>query len=137
MKMKKQRFAIWTLSVVLLAGCGAYKVHPGSAGYTGTGTATAAQTISSHAYDTLLGADAVLQQTSLDFMANKFPAAAMPTIRAAYNDAAVAYNTANVSWRAFNDAATRDPSVSHAALDAAIAGVNAAITNLTNVKGGS
>jgi hypothetical protein len=141
--MTRRRLVTASLASLLLSlvlvGCaasGAYQVHPGSGGFT-TGTPTAVQLVISHAYDTLLATDGTIQQTRADFLANAFPAAAMPKVKVAFNALVQAYDAAQASWIAFNQAATADPSVPQAALAAALAGVTTAITNLNAAKGGN
>lgn len=121
---------------LLLAGCAtsAYHAHPGAAGYI-TGTPTPVQLFASQSYDTLVAADSVITQTRADFLAGKFTAAQMPTVRTAFNVLVSSYDTAQASWIAFNTQATANPSISQAALAAALAGVNTAITNLATAKG--
>lgn len=130
-----KRFTILLLAVSLI-GCASatYHVHPGAGGYI-SGTPTAVQLVASRAYDTLVATDAVIQQTRADFLANKFPASSMPTIRGAFNTLVQSYDVAQSAWVAFNQASTANPSVSQAALSAALAGVTTAVTNLNTAKG--
>ena len=134
--MKLRLFAL-SLFLGVLLGCAnsAYKVHPGSAGYT-TGTPTTVQIAASQWYDDLSATDAVIVQTRADFLANKFPASAMPTIRNAFNALVSAYDTAQQAWLAFNQAATAGQSGGQAATASAIAGMDAALQQLTAAKGG-
>lgn len=123
---------------LLCVGCksGAYKVHPGAGGYV-SGTATATQLFLSQSYDTLSAADVVIMQTRADFLGNKFPAAAMPKIRNAFNITVSAYDTAQQSWVATNAAATTGGSTTQTALTAAIAALNQALTSLSSAKAGT
>lgn len=125
--------ALCTVSV----GCKtqAYQVHPGAGGYV-SGQPTATQLFLSQSYDTLSAADAVIVQTRAEFLANKFPAPIAPKVRTAFNSTVAAYDSAQQSWLAFNASATAGGNVTQAALAAAIAALNQALTNLNTVKAG-
>jgi hypothetical protein len=132
----KSLVAAILICVLALSGCAAqsYQVHPGAAGYI-TGPPTPVQTFASQSYDTLVAADAVIVQTRADFLGNKFSAAAMPTVKTAFNALVQAYDTAQAAWIAFNQSASTNPSVSEATLSAAIAGLNVSLTNLATARG--
>lgn len=136
MMMKYVLAAALFISAISLAGCAAatYQVHPGAAGYI-SGSPTPVQTFASQSYDTLVGADAVIVTTRADFLGNRFSATAMPTVKAAFNALVQAYDTAQASWIAFNQSASANPSISEAALSAAIAGLNQSLSNLSIAKG--
>ena len=123
------------LAVSLAIGCanGAYKVHPGAGGYV-SGAATPLQTGISQAYDTLAAADAVIDQTRADFLANKFPASVMPKIHDTFNAVVLAYDTADNAWLALNQAASTGGTPSQDALNAALAGLNTALSGLAGAK---
>lgn len=130
---------VW-LALTLLAcfGCqhAAYKVHPGAAGYV-SGTASSVQIVASQGYDTLVAADAVIQSTRADYLAGKFPATAMPAVKAALNGVINTYDVANAAWLTFNQAAAVNPSTPQLALVTALAGLNQALQQLATAKGGS
>jgi hypothetical protein len=123
---------------LLCAGCatGAYKVHPGSGGYV-SGPATQTQIFVSQAYDTLSAADAVIVETRADFLANKFPAAAAPKVRTAFNALVTAYDAAQQAWLAFNASASAGGTATQNALSAALSGLNQALTGLASAKAGN
>jgi len=131
---------VFVLSAVLLLSLGcansAYKVHPGSAGYT-SGTPTTVQIAASQWYDDLSATDAIIVQTRAAFLANKFPASAMPTIKTAFNSLVTAYDTAQSAWLAFNQAASSGQTASQSAVAAAIAAMDGAVQQLTTAKGGN
>ncbi len=131
------RIAVLVLAVAM-AGCSSatYKVHPGAGGYV-SGPATPAQAFASSAYDSLVGADAVIQQTRASFLANKFPVSAMPTIKTAFNATVKAYDDAQAAWIAFNTSAANGGTPSQDAVNAALAALTGALTQLTAAKGGS
>lgn len=123
---------------LLCAGCAtsAYQVHPGAGGYT-SGPATQTQIFISQSYDTLSAADAVIIETRADFLANKFPAAAAPKVRAAFNVLVTAYDTAQQAWLAFNASASAGGTINQNALAAALSGLNQALTSLASAKAGN
>ena len=119
-----------------MIGCAtkAYQVHPGAGGYV-SGTPTTAQLFDSQSYDTLSATDAIIQQTRADYQANKFPTSAMPTIRIAFNALTTAYDGAQASWLAYDGALKTGQTPSQAALQAALATMGSAVTQLTTAKG--
>lgn len=138
MKRRNDWRALFVLSAVLLVGCatGAYKVHPGSGGYV-SGPATQTQIFISQSYDTISAADAVIGETRADFLANKFPAAAMPKVRTAFNALVASYDTAQQAWLAFNASSSAGGTATQNALSAALSGLNQALTGLASAKAGN
>lgn len=134
--MKRQRLGIIFIAICI-TGCAAqsYKVHPGSGGYI-SGTPSPTQLFISQGYDTLSAASAIIDQTRTDFLANKFPASVMPAIRTAFNSLVAGYDTTQASWITFNQQVTGGANPSQAALQAALSGVQTAVTNLSNAKAG-
>lgn len=118
-----------------LVGCrsAAYQVHPGAGGYV-SGAPSALQLVDSQAYDTLVAADAVINQTRADFLANKFPTSSMPNIKTAFNAVVHGYDTANSAWTAFDAAVKAGGSPAQDVLAAALAGLNTNLTSLTAAK---
>lgn len=117
-------------------GCAtkAYVVHPGAGGYI-SGTPTGAQLFDSQSYDTLSATSAIIDQTRADYIANKFPTSAMPTIRTAFNALTQAYDGAQAAWLIYDESLKKGLTPSQAALSAAIAAMQAAVTQLTTAKG--
>ena len=129
----------FVLALAAIGGCrtAAYQVHPGAGGYVAGAIATPLQLIDSQAYDSLSATDAIIQQTRADYIGNKFPASAMPGIHTAFNAVVASYDSANAAWTAFDTAVKANASPSSAAIQAAIAAMNTAVSNLTAAKQGS
>jgi hypothetical protein len=132
--MKRLVLAI-ALSVSMV-GCSpaTYQVHPGAGGYT-TGTPTASQIFDSQEYDALVAANTIIQGVQADYMAGKFPASAMPTIKTAANAATTAYNIAQAQWMEFDASLKSGGTPSQSALLSAVAAMNTAVSQLSAAKG--
>lgn len=78
---------IIALALVILSGCSAAKIHPGTA-----------NAFDSAAYDSLLVTDSVIESTKADLAANKFSASVAPKVKAALNDLIVAYDRADTFY---------------------------------------
>ena len=133
----KIRAVLAVLVLGLIGGCASanYKVHPGAGGYI-SGTATAVQVFDSQEYDAISAASVVIQGVQADYLAGKFPASAMPTIRTATNSAVAAYNDAQAQWMAFDGALKAGGTPGQSALISAVAAMNNAISQLTTLRGG-
>jgi hypothetical protein len=69
---------------LLLCGCAAHTIHPGTA-----------NAFDSGAYDTLMLADSSIQSAKNDLTANQVPAGQVPVFKSALNALIDAYNTAD------------------------------------------
>jgi hypothetical protein len=72
---------------LLLCGCAAHPIHPGTA-----------NSFDSGAYDTLSVADSVIQSTKTDLAANKFPASIAGNVKSALNGLINAYDIADTFY---------------------------------------
>ena len=137
--MKKLQIATILLLVSISStGCvtlGGYKVHPGAGGYI-SGPATTTQVFISQSYDTLSAADIIIQTTRADFTTGKFPSGIMPQVRAAFNDLVNAYNTAQGTWYAYNQAVVSGQTPGQAGLTTALTILDSKLLALTTAKGG-
>jgi hypothetical protein len=133
----KNFWLVPALALVFI-GCrsAAYQVHPGAGGYVAGAVPTQLQLIDSQAYDSLSATDGIIQQTRADYLGNKFPASAMPTIHTAFNATVAAYDSANAAWTAFDAAVKAGSNPSSAAILAAVAGMNQAVSALTAARQG-
>lgn len=103
-------------------GCASanYVSHPG-----------AVNVFSSQAYDTLVATDAVIKATEADLNNNAFPVAWVPAIKKSLNVLIQSYDVANISWQAYNAAATP---TNQTVLQQNLTSVNMATTALSTTK---
>lgn len=116
-------FATLVLSATLGCSHSGYVQHPGTI-----------NVFSSQTYDTLVSADAVIKQVKIDLGNNVFPAGWVPNIKKALNAAIAAYNTADLTWQAYNASAT---GTTQAQLQAQVNTLNGTLTNLSSAQGGA
>lgn len=113
----------------LTVGCASanYKVHPG-----------AVNTFDSQSYDTLYITHNVIESTKAQLASNAFPPALIGGIQVAVNNLVLAYNTADVAYRAYHAAMLAGAIATSQQTDLTVAldSVNAATATLTAVKGG-
>ncbi len=73
--------------LLLLCGCAAHPIHPGTA-----------NAFDSGAYDTLSVTDSVIQSTKADLAAGKFPTSIAGNVKSALNALIAAYDTADLAY---------------------------------------
>jgi hypothetical protein len=86
-------FALAAFALLLGFACQRQSIHPG-----------AINKVDSDIYDSLLVAQAALNQAKVDFTAGKIPASAKDEINVAIR----VYNVAQASWKAYHSGASKD-----------------------------
>lgn len=128
------------IAALLLAGCAAHAIHPGTA-----------NAFDSSIYDSLLTTDSVIQSAKADLAANKFPATISGNVKTALNALIAAYDVADTfycgqpmgnpltcsagSYHALVMAGTATPAQT-AQMNSDLSTVNIGVTNLSSAKGG-
>jgi len=110
---------------LLLAGCAARPIHPGSA-----------NKFDSDSYDAVLVAHSVIETTKTDLANGAFPASIAGNVKTAINDLIAAYNIADKAWHAYHDAALAGTATTalSTTLTNALADVNTKTSALTSAK---
>jgi hypothetical protein len=124
--VRKRRSMLLIGSLVLvLAGCAAQKIHPGSP-----------NAFDSGAYDSLIVAHSVIETTKTDLANNAFPASIAPQVKTALNNLVTAYNAADTSYQTYHTAALAGTATTaqQTAVSNALNSVNSATAALTAAK---
>jgi hypothetical protein len=110
---------------LVLAGCAAHVVHPGSA-----------NKFDSDAYDAVLVAHSVIETTKTDLANNAFPASIAGNVKTALNDLITGYNVADTAYKTYHSAALAGTATTAQsdAVTAALNDVNAKTAALTAAK---
>jgi hypothetical protein len=123
----KRKIGPLLVFVVVLAGCAAHIVHPGSA-----------NKFDSDAYDSVLITHSVIETTKTDLANNAFPASIAGNVKAALNYLVTAYNAADSAYQAYHTAAMAGTATTAQsnAVTAALADMNTKTAALTAAKAG-
>lgn len=110
---------------LLLAGCAAAKIHPGSPNL-----------FDSTTYDSLIVTHSVIESTKTDLANSAFPASTVPNIKKALNDLVTAYNAADTTYQAYHTSALAGTATAaqQSAVQNALNNVNTATSALTAAK---
>jgi hypothetical protein len=113
--------------VLLLSGCAAHVIHPGSA-----------NKFDSDAYDSVLIAHSVIETTKTDLANNAFPASIAGNVKTALNDLIKAYDVADKAYIAYHNAALAGTATAaqSTAVTNSLTTVNTSTTALTAAKVG-
>lgn len=113
---------------LLLAGCAAHAVHPGSA-----------NKFDSDSYDAVLVAHNVIETTKTDLAGNQFPASIAGNVKDALNKLIQGYNIADTAYKTYHAAALAGQATpaQQSALQAALSDLNNQTAALAAAKGGS
>jgi hypothetical protein len=120
------RKLLLVLPLLIMFGCAAHVVHPGTA-----------NSFDSDSYDALLITNNTIVQTKASLAAGSFPPAIAGNVKTALNALIKVYDDADTAYLAYHNAAMAGTATTaqSSAVTAGLSNVSSATTNLTNAKG--